>query len=46
MLNEANEGFLFCTTEKIAAENPNLPVFHEYEDLRNALEQITKSDNN
>jgi len=46
MLNEANQGILFRTTKKIAAEFPNLPVFYDYEDLRNALVSIKNSDKN
>ena len=46
MLNEANQGILFRTTEKIAAEYPDFPVVHEYEELRNVLECITGSDKN
>ena len=46
MLNEANQGILFRTTEKIAAEFPNLPVFYDYEDLRNVLVRIKSSDKN
>ena len=44
MLKEANQGILFRTTEKIAAEYPDFPVVHEYEELINALERITSSD--
>ena len=44
MLKEANRGILFRTTEKIAAEYPNLPVVHKYEDLINTLECITGSE--
>ena len=44
MLKEANQGILFRTTEKIAAEYPDFPVAHEYEELINALERITSSD--
>jgi hypothetical protein len=46
MLKEANQGILFRTTEKIAAEYPDFPVVHEYEELRNVLECITGSDKN
>ncbi|GIT03002.1 MAG: hypothetical protein CM1200mP28_02610 [Deltaproteobacteria bacterium] len=46
MLKEANQGILFRTTEKIAAEYPDFPLVHEYEELRNALERITGSDKN
>ena len=46
MLKEANHGILFRTTEKIAAEYPDFPVVHEYEELRNALERITGSEKN
>ncbi len=46
MLKEANHGILFRTTEKIAAEYPDLPVVHDYKELRNVLEFITTSDKN
>ena len=46
MLKEANQGILFRTTEKIAAEYPDFPLVYEYEELRNALERITGSDKN
>ena len=46
MLKEANHGILFRTTEKIAAEYPDFPVAHDYEELRNALKHITSSDRN
>ena len=46
MLKEANHGILFRTTEKIAAEYPDFPRAHDYEELRNALKHITKSDRN
>ncbi|MBS1256673.1 MAG: Phosphoserine phosphatase ThrH [Deltaproteobacteria bacterium] len=41
MMMEANQGFFFRPTEKIAEEYPVFPVTHEYEELRNALEGIT-----
>ena len=37
---------LLNTTEKIAAEYPDLPTVYDYEELRNALERITGSDKN
>ena len=46
MLKEANHGILFRTTEKIAAEYPDFPMAHDYEELRNALKHIIKSDRN
>ena len=46
MLKEANHGILFRTTEKIAAEYPDFPMAHDYEELRNALKLITNSDRN
>ena len=46
MLKEANQGILFRTTEKIAAEYPDFKLVHEYEELRNALERITDCDKN
>ena len=46
MLKEANQGILFRTTEKIAAEYPDFSVVHDYEELRSALKLITSSDRN
>ena len=46
MLKEANHGILFRTTEKIAAEYPDFPAVHDYEELGNALKLITSSDRN
>ena len=46
MLKEANHGILFRTTEKIAAEYPDFPVAHDYEELRNSLKHIISSDRN
>ena len=46
MLNEANQGILFRTTKKIATEFPDLPVFNDYEDLRNTLVRIKSSGKN
>ena len=43
MLKEANHGILFRTTEKIAAEYPDFPVAHDYEELRNVLTHLTSS---
>ena len=44
MLKEANHGILFRTTEKIADEYPDLPVAHDYEELRNVLKHLISSD--
>ena len=46
MLKEANQGILFRTTEKIAAENPELPLAHDYQELRHVLKRITSCENN
>ena len=40
MLKEANRGIFFRTTNKIAAEYPDFPVFYEYAELRDALKLI------
>ena len=46
MLKEADKGFFFRTTKKIAAEYPDFPVVYDYLGLRNTLESIKNSDKN
>ena len=40
MIRAGKSGFLFRSTEKIIADNPDLPVFDEYSDLLNAFKKV------
>ncbi len=40
MIRAGKAGFLFRTTEKIKADNPDLPVFEEYGELLRAIEKV------
>ena len=40
MIRASQKGFLFRTTEKIKADNPDLPAFTEYQDLLAAIRRI------
>ncbi|MDE0792197.1 MAG: bifunctional phosphoserine phosphatase/homoserine phosphotransferase ThrH [SAR324 cluster bacterium] len=42
MLQEADHGIFFRPTKKIAGEYPNFPVTHEFDVLKNELEQLKK----
>ncbi|MEE3266599.1 MAG: HAD hydrolase family protein, partial [SAR324 cluster bacterium] len=42
MLQEADHGIFFRPTEKIACEYPDFPVTHEFDALKNELEQLNK----
>lgn len=37
MIRASKAGFLFRSTEKIIADNPDLPAFDEFDDLRDAI---------
>lgn len=37
MINASKAGFLFKSTDKIKADNPNLPAFDEYDELLEAI---------
>ena len=37
MIRASKAGFLFRSTEKIKADNPDLPAFETYDDLLNAI---------
>ncbi|MBR5345166.1 MAG: bifunctional phosphoserine phosphatase/homoserine phosphotransferase ThrH [Clostridia bacterium] len=37
MIRASKAGFLFRSTDKIKADNPDLPAFDEYDDLLNAI---------
>jgi phosphoserine/homoserine phosphotransferase len=39
MLNYADAGFLFRSTEQIKADHPELPAFEEYDELLNAIKE-------
>lgn len=39
MINASKAGFLFKSTEKIKADNPNLPAFEEYDELLAAIKK-------
>ena len=40
MIRASQKGFLFRTTEKIQADNPDLPAFTEYKDLLAAIRSV------
>ena len=40
MIRAGKAGFLFRTTDKIKADNPDLPAFEEYSDLLNAIKEV------
>lgn len=40
MIRASKAGFLFKSTDKIKADNPDLPAYETYEDLLNAIKKI------
>jgi len=42
MLQEADHGIFFRPTKKITGEYPDFPVTHEFDALKNQLEQLKK----
>lgn len=40
MIRASKAGFLFRSTDKIKADNPDLPAYETYEDLLNAIKEI------
>lgn len=40
MIRASKAGFLFKSTEKIKADNPDLPAFETYGDLMNAIKKV------
>jgi phosphoserine/homoserine phosphotransferase len=44
MIKASAAGFLFRTTDKIAADNPDIPAFTEYRDLLAAVRNTLKSE--
>jgi phosphoserine/homoserine phosphotransferase len=39
MIKASKAGFLFKSTDKIKADNPDIPAFEEYDDLMNAIKK-------
>ena len=37
MIRASKAGFLFRSTDKIKADNPDLPAFEEYDEFLNAI---------
>lgn len=42
MIRAGKAGFLFRTTDKIKADNPDLKAFEEYDDLLKAIKEVLK----
>ena len=40
MIRAGKAGFLFRTTEKIKADNPDVPAFEEFDDLLKAIKEV------
>lgn len=40
MIQASKAGFLFCSTDKIKADYPDLPAFEEYSDLMAAIKKV------
>ena len=40
MIKESKAGFLFKSTDKIKADNPEIPAFETYEELLSAIEKV------
>ena len=40
MIKASKYGFLFRSTEKIIADNPDVPAYETYEDLLNAIKDV------
>ena len=43
MIKASKAGFLFKSTDKIKADNPDLPAFEEYSDLMSAIKEVLKN---
>ena len=43
MLNAGKAGFLFKSTEKIIADNPDIPAFEEFDELLAAIKAVPDS---
>lgn len=42
MIKASKAGFLFKSTDKIKADNPDIPAFETYEELMNAIKNVIK----
>lgn len=42
MIKAGKAGFLFKSTDKIKADNPDIPAFETYEELMNAIKNVIK----
>ena len=42
MIRASKAGFLFKSTDKIKADNPDLPAFEEFDDFLAAIEEALK----
>ena len=42
MIKESKAGFLFKSTDKIKADNPEIPAFETYEELLSAIKEALK----
>ena len=40
MIRASKAGFLFRSTDKIKADNPDLPAFESFDDLLNAIKAV------
>jgi phosphoserine/homoserine phosphotransferase len=40
MINASKAGFLFRSTDKIKADNPNLPAYEDFDDLLTAIKEV------
>lgn len=45
MIHQAEKGFLFRSTDKIIADNPDVPAFTEYGELLGAIKKAVAEDN-
>lgn len=45
MIRAGKAGFLFRSTEKIIADNPDIPAFEEFDDFFNAIKDALDKDN-
>ena len=42
MIRASKAGFLFCSTDKIKAENPDIPAYETYGELLDAIKKAMK----
>ena len=43
MIEASKAGFLFRTTEQLKKDYPQYPAFEEYDELLNAIAEVTKA---